>query len=322
MKLSERFAPMDFICFAAPAVKERAFGAVELFVERGVGTLEEFEFFKAASVTIEETSVGLEVFWAADDAREFGRRGRRGDAVEGEEGIREATEVDTGALTKFNPIGGGENFGRRRCEEVAPISRMFSEKHAAGAGVRTRRDHVERGTKGFADGAELAADVVGAWFDPEYRGGTCDQSIELGAGGRIEFVEDMADNEQTDGDLALQHFGRRWRDVELRKFGLSGGEREINSERRMIPHVELGEVLGATVSGEYAPSGHAATATPVEDGAGARAPVAQTEFGEDGVPFPADAGAVGEIVAGEIGRALPIGASGGGAGEKSGAQAI
>ena len=85
MKLSERFAPMDFICFAAPAVKERAFGAVELFVERGVGTLEKFEFFKAASVTIEETSVGLEVFWAADDAREFGRRGRRGEAVEGEE---------------------------------------------------------------------------------------------------------------------------------------------------------------------------------------------------------------------------------------------
>ena len=92
---------------------------------------------------------------------------------------------------------------------------------------------------------------------------------------------------------------------------MRGADGEINGERRMIPNVELVEMIAATERGEHAPSGHAAAATPVEDGPGTRAPVAQTEFGEDGVPFPADAGAVGEIVAREIGRALPIGARGG-----------
>lgn len=307
MRLSERFSAMNFTTGAAPAVNERAFGAIELFVERGVGALEELEFVEAARVTIEEPGVGLEVFRATDDARKFVGRGWRGYAVEGEKGVRETAEVDAGALAKFHPVRGGKNFGRRRREEVAPISRMFGLKHPTGVGVRARRDHVEWGAEGFADGAELAADVVGAWFDPKDGGGASDQPIELGSSGGIEFVEDMADDEQADGRVALQHFGWRGCDVELGKFRLRGADGEINGERRMIPNVELIKLIAATERGEHAPSGHATAATPVEDGAGARAPVAQTEFGEDGVPFPADAGAVGEIVAREIGRALPIG---------------
>ena len=110
MRLSERFSPLNFITCAVPAVNQWAFCAVELFVKCRVGAFEELKFLEPARITIEETGVGLEVFWATDDPREFSGRGRSRDAVEGEEGVRKAAEVDAGALAKFHPIGGGENF--------------------------------------------------------------------------------------------------------------------------------------------------------------------------------------------------------------------
>ena len=63
-----------------------------------------------------------------------------------------------------------------------------------------------------------------------------------------------------------------------------------------------------------APGGDAAAAPPVEHRhRRERRPAAQAQLAQDMVPFPADAFAVGEIVIGEIGRSLPVGAVGGGA---------
>ena len=99
----------------------------------------------------------------------------------------------------------------------------------------------------------------------------------------------------------MEHIGRSRRDVEPREFGLSGGDGEIHGEARMVPDVELGEVLRAAEGGQYAASSYATTTTPIKYSAGARAPIAQTEFGKDRVPFPADAITIGKIIAGEIG---------------------
>jgi hypothetical protein len=68
MRLYERFSAVNFVCCAVPTVEERTFGAVELFVECGVGALEELKFFESVGVTIEKTGVRLEVFWTTDDA--------------------------------------------------------------------------------------------------------------------------------------------------------------------------------------------------------------------------------------------------------------
>lgn len=59
---------------------------------------------------------------------------------------------------------------------------------------------------------------------------------------------------------------------------------------------------------DYAAGGDAAAAAPVEYGArsGSGGPPAQAEFAEDMVPFPTDAFAVGEIVAGEVGGSFPV----------------
>lgn len=84
---------------------------VEVLEERGVGAFGEFEFGESGGVAIEDAGVGFKMFGAADDATEVG--GRRCDvvlAVEGEKGVRQAAEIDAGALAEFNPIGVGENF--------------------------------------------------------------------------------------------------------------------------------------------------------------------------------------------------------------------
>ena len=80
----------------------------------------------------------------------------------------------------------------------------------------------------------------------------------------------------------------------------------------MVPNGERIEVL-STEKRNDAARGDTTPAAPIEDGAGggSRLPIPEAELAEDMVPFPADAFAVGEVVAGEVGGSLPIDAGGG-----------
>ena len=90
----------------------------------------------------------------------------------------------------------------------------------------------------------------------------------------------------------------------------------------MIPHLQRGKMIRSQGGGDAARGDSAAAAPVDEGGAGGRAPLAQGEFTQQGVPFPADALGVGQVIAGQIGEGCPIGAGGGTAAEKPGAEAI
>ena len=89
----------------------------------------------------------------------------------------------------------------------------------------------------------------------------------------------------------------------------------------MIPDGERVEGVRAEKR-NHAPRGNAAAAAPIENVARSWPPVTETQLAEDVVPFPADALAIGEVVAREVGGGLPIRAVGRRAVEKSVAQPV
>ena len=324
--LGEGFAGEDFGGVALPAIDERGAGAVELFEEGGRGAFRDLEFGEAGGVAVEEAGVGFEELGAADDAREIGGGGIGGGglgvrAVEGDEGVREAAEIDAGALAEFDPVGIGEDFGGRRSEEVAPVAGVAVEEHRAGELVRARGDEAKGRAKGVAELTELAADGVRAGFDPEDFDGAIDERAEGGEVGGGELVEDVADDEEAERVGGGEKTGRGGSDLEAGEVagGAIGGE--VAGGGGVVPDGECIEILG-TEELEDAAGGDAAAAAPVEDGTGGGFPVAKAELAKDVVPFPADALAVGEIVGREVGGGLPVGAAGGGAGEEGGAEAV
>lgn len=74
----------------------------------------------------------------------------------------------------------------------------------------------------------------------------------------------------------------------------------------MVEEYDL--VKGAGKGGEEAPCRYSGAAAEIGEGAGGRGPVAEGEFAEDGVPFPADAFAEGAVVVAELAEGGPVGA--------------
>ena len=210
---------------------------------------------------------------------------------------------------------------------------MVGGENRAGVLVSAGSDDAEgsRGEQFFAKRAEVAADGVGAGLDPEHGFGAGDEGEEGSEGVGGEFVQDVADEEEADGAGRAEGGERRAQsrrsngDAEGREGGLGGAGRVIAGEAGVVPDGERIEVLG-TEKGNDAACGDTTAAAPIEDGAGgcSRLPIPEAEFAEDMVPFPADAFAVGEVVAGEVGGSLPIDAGGGtgGAAEKFLAEAV
>ena len=245
-------------------------------------------------------------------------------AIQHEAAVGLAAEVEAGAVGPADPVGGVLNADGGRGEKVAPIAVVDGLEERAGFAVGARGDDaVGAVAQLIAHGGQGAAVGVGAGLDPDHGGGAGDEGEKLGAGVGREFVENVADDEGVGGKgIGSRLAGaRRYGEGGEGFAGAGGGERA--GVFGMVPDVE-GVEPGGAEGGEDAATGDAAAAAPVEErGAGGRRPVAQGELAEKGVPFPADAFGEGEIVAGEIGRRLPVGAGGGGvAGEEAGAEAV
>ena len=94
-----------------PAVNERSFCALKLLEKRGGGAFRQLELGEPGGVAVEQSGVRLEMFDAANDARKrrigVGQRsGRVGwvCALERDKGIRQAAEIDAGALAELYPV--------------------------------------------------------------------------------------------------------------------------------------------------------------------------------------------------------------------------
>ena len=106
--------------------------------------------------------------------------------------------------------------------------------------------------------------------------------------------------------------------------------RKVHRKARVVVDEQAGKVR-CPEEVHYAPAGDAAAAAPVQDGStGLTAggvtrrgrPLAQLQFAQHGVPFPADAFPVGEVVALEIGDRMPVWSGGLVAGEEGLAQPV
>ena len=185
---------------------------------------------------------------------------------------------------------------------------------------------------------QRAADLGGAGFDPQDGIGPRRQAAQGQEFGRRQLVEHVTDHQQADrsvrgeeprGHVFHAHAGKG-------EAGRLGGI--VGGHGRVIPQPQGGDVIRAEPAND-APPGHATAATPVQHGIpgrrprgvtrpprmGRRArrfPAALAEFAQDRIPFPADALAVGEIVAGEFPARTPIRLLGPAAGEKQAAQPV
>ncbi len=167
----------------------------------GVGAFGQLEFGEAGGVAIEDAGVGFEMLGATYDAAEVGRwRCGVALAVEGEEGVGQAAEIDAGALAEFDPVGMGENLGRGRREVVTPIAGVAEGEDRAGVLVGAGGDDAERGGRAqlLANRTEVTADGVRAGLDPEDGFGAGDEGEERGERIGWELVQHVADDEQAD----------------------------------------------------------------------------------------------------------------------------
>ena len=235
-----------------------------------------------------------------------------------EAGVGLAAEVDAGAVREAHPVGGVLHAGRWGGEKVAPVAGVGLGEERAVFAVRAGRDDAVGATELVAHGGEGAAVGVGAGLDPEHGGGAGGEAQQLGARLGGELVEHVADHEG-------EGLGRLGGGLDLEagpgRAGAGGGEGDRLGA--VVEEGEAGEMVGAEGVQDATPGDAGAAAEVHQRGRGGRAPGAEAEFGEEGVPLPADAFAVGGVVGGEGGGVLPIRAGRGGlAGEEDGAQAV
>jgi hypothetical protein len=88
--------------------------------------------------------------WGQDEAKPVAPPEPAPAAVESDEGVREAAEIDARALTELYPVGVGKDFGGRRGEKVTPVAFVAGREHRAGVRVRAGRDDAEVGQKSVA----------------------------------------------------------------------------------------------------------------------------------------------------------------------------
>ena len=144
-------------------------------------------------------------------------------------------------------------------------------------------------------------------LNPDDGFGARGQLAEFGAGGIVELVEHMADDEHADALIAAQEADAGPFDREAGKSLARQVLGEIQRERRVVVQDEPGEVCGAKELDD-APAGDATAAAPVEHSSVRwRRPAVQFQLTQDGVPLPTDTLAIGEVVALEVGDRVPVG---------------
>ena len=155
------------------------------------------------------------------------------------------------------------------------------------------------------------------WRRPASASGGSSFNTSLGR----KLVQHVTDEEQADGLIGLQEAGGDLAHGELRKSPARGARGKVGRQGRVIPDAQRVELIGAE-KGNRPAVGDAAAAAPVEHRAGFGRPAAQAQLAQHVVPFPADALAVGEIVAREGRLRFPVGRAERAALEKALAQAI
>src|SRR5581483_9929634 len=118
----ERLAALHPGAVAPPAVDPRSGCAIELLEQRGIVAFLQRELGDAAGIAVEKAGKGLEMLRPADDARQAGGRSGTDTAVENEEAVGQAAQIDPGAPSKFHPGAVGKDFRRRRSKVMAPVA--------------------------------------------------------------------------------------------------------------------------------------------------------------------------------------------------------
>ena len=243
--------------------------------------------------------------------------------IQRQEAVGQRAQVDAGALAELHPAGVGVDAGGRWREEMAPVALVARRQHAAGRLVGAGGDHPQPGAAQLlAPVAQAAADLMRARLDPEdaFRAGA--QRGELRPGDVIQLVQHMADDEHADGFVALEETPAGALHREWRKMFPPLVLGKVQGEGRVIVHQQPGEI-GCAEELPDPPAGDAAAAAPVQQRRpSGRGPLAQLQFAEDGVPFPADALAKREIIALEVRDRVPVGTARPGGGKESFPEAI